>query len=119
MNDADPGEPEVGSLADELSRLFAALHGVDTHAVGDDCRYCPICRTVAVVRSASPEVREHLASAGASMLHAAAALLATPPPKPRRDDGVEHIDLDATDSTEWDETDRDGEAVEDEEESEP
>ena len=61
-------------------------------ANGEECRYCPICRVVQVFRSASPEVREHLAAAATSLAQAAAAALATTVPEAGRS-GVEHIDL--------------------------
>lgn len=79
-----------GGLADQVS---AAAHGVDAHlATGEDCRYCPLCRAVQVYRSASPEVREHLATAVTSLAQAASAMLATAVPE-RRGTGVERIDL--------------------------
>ncbi|KQY63927.1 MULTISPECIES: hypothetical protein [unclassified Nocardioides] len=120
-----PGPDDVGSVADEAAKLFGALsgwartHGADLGAgVGDlagaaahaahdvnehlatgaaECTYCPICRAVHVVRELSPEVKNHLAVAGASLMHAAAALMASavPDDAKKRDDGVEHIDLDA------------------------
>ncbi len=78
----------ASEVADEISAHVAT---------GDtECRYCPICRTVHVLRSASPEVREHLTVAAASLAHAAAALLATAVPPATSDGasrGVEHIDL--------------------------
>ena len=79
-----------GGLADQVS---AAAHDVDAHlATGADCRYCPLCRAVQVYRSASPEVREHLATAVTSLAQAATALLATAVPQ-QRGTGVERIDL--------------------------
>jgi hypothetical protein len=125
--DEDMGE-QVGSVADEAAKLFGALsdwardHGSDlsgglsgfaSHAAasarevndhiatgGAECTYCPICRTVHAVRTASPEVRTHLAVAAASLMQAAAGLLATAVPDEHRaaaarGDGFEHIDLDA------------------------
>ena len=126
--DDAPGDGDIGSAAEEAARLFGALsdwakdHGSDLssglsglagHAaaaakdVNDhvatgsaECEYCPICRTVHVVRQASPEVRAHLAVAAASLMQAAAGILATAVPDDARaaaarGDGVEHIDLDA------------------------
>jgi hypothetical protein len=79
-----------GGLADQVS---AAGHDVDAHlATGEDCRYCPLCRAVQVYRSASPEVREHLATAVTSLAQAATAMLATAVPQ-QRGTGVERIDL--------------------------
>ncbi|MBB6626407.1 hypothetical protein H5V45_03635 [Nocardioides sp. KIGAM211] len=126
-----PHDEPVGSVADEAAKLFGALsdwakdHGSDlgqglsglaTHAVSAaqqvdehvatgsaECTYCPICRTVHVVRQTSPEVRAHLASAAASLMQAAAGILATAVPDgagggragPAAGRGaVERIDLD-------------------------
>ena len=44
-----------------------------------ECRLCPICAGLAVLREARPEAVQHLAKAGAELLLAAKALLdATP-----------------------------------------
>lgn len=121
------GPDEIGSVADEAVKLFGALsdwardHGpdlgqglsglasqaatsaqeVNEHiATGsDECTYCPICRTVHVVRQASPEVRTHLALAAANLMQAAAGILAAASNGDSRGgsangDGMEHIDLD-------------------------
>ncbi len=120
MNDDTNGgtDDEVGSVGDEAAKLLgalsgwarthggdlghgladlsaAALHDVDEHlATGAaECRYCPVCRVVHVMRDVSPEVRTHLMKAGANLMEAAAALMATPTPD-HRDRGVERIDLD-------------------------
>ena len=111
--DGTAGGPDeqVGSVADEAAKLFGALsdwaRGVDDHiATGaEECTYCPICRTVHVVRQASPEVRTHLAMAAASLMQAAAGILAAASSDGSRTDGarrdgVEHIDLDEGDRPE-------------------
>jgi hypothetical protein len=36
-----------------------------------ECRYCPLCAVARAARSMTPDVREHLASAAASLLFAA------------------------------------------------
>jgi hypothetical protein len=84
----------VSGLAAQASQgLGTAAHDVDAHlARGEDCRYCPVCRGIQAFRSASPEVREHLSSAFASLANAASAALATAVPDDRRS-GVERIDL--------------------------
>lgn len=97
----------VGSVSDEAAKLFGALtdwardqgadHGGPTGgggehpitktfrdvrehlATGEDCRYCPLCQVIHVVRHTSPEVRVHLSVAASSLIQAAAGLLATPP----------------------------------------
>ncbi|MGH3307271.1 MAG: hypothetical protein ACRDOX_06235 [Nocardioides sp.] len=127
--DGTTGGPdeEVGSVADEAAKLFGALsdwardHGPDLgHGLSglasqaaasaeevnehiatgaEECTYCPICRTVHVVRLASPEVRTHLGMAAANLMQAAAGILAAAGNDASRTggarrDGVEHIDLD-------------------------
>jgi hypothetical protein len=108
----EPHDDPVGSVAEEAAKLVGAMsdwarqrgtpawaeglgaltHDVDEHlASGEDCRYCPLCRGIQVVRSASPEVREHLASAISSLAQAATAYLSTSPTD--RATGVEHIDV--------------------------
>lgn len=124
----DPGQQPVGSVGEEAAKLLGALsdwareQGTDyagtaagaasafSHALrdveehvatgGEDCRYCPVCQVIHVVRQTSPEVRAHLSGAASSLMQAAAGLLAT------RADGrtdaspVQKIDLDDSDS--WD-----------------
>ena len=60
---------------------------------------CPVCRAVHAARSLSPDVKNPLASAAASLMHAAAAAMTTHPPSDRSagNEGVEHIDLDGAD----------------------
>lgn len=130
--------PEVGSVAEEAVKLFGALadmarqqggevgaglggavdHAAATmkeindHLATDaaECKYCPVCRTVNLVRETSPEVRAHLTSAASSLLQAAAGLLETLPQPgqgatadadgPPRGAAVEHIDLDGGETAE-------------------
>lgn len=124
---AQAGPEQVGSVADEAAKLLSALsgwakdqgtdlgqgmsdvassaasavHNANEHFAtdGPDCAYCPVCRAVHVVRSCSPEVRAHLAVAAASLMQAAAGILATAVPDERRaaaarGDDIERIDLD-------------------------
>jgi len=80
----------LGSTAEELGRLMDAIGewakdsriGHFTEAVGEhldtgapECAYCPLCRTVHVLRESSPEVKVHLASAAASLMQAAVTVL--------------------------------------------
>lgn len=68
-----------------------------------ECTWCPVCRTIHVVRQLSPEVRAHLTTAASSLLQAAAGVMATQVP-PERRPGVERIDLDGADDPDaWDE----------------
>ena len=91
----DQGTEHVGNAAGAAAAMSETLHTVNEHiATGSaDCRYCPVCQAIHVVRSTSPEVRAHLAVAASSLLHAAAGLLGTPVP-PDRKGPVEKIDLD-------------------------
>jgi len=84
----------------------ALNENLDTGA--PECTYCPICRTVHIVREASPEVLAHLATAAASLLQAASAVLAaagTPSHGSRREPSVERIDLDTDQGWPTDESD--------------
>jgi hypothetical protein len=110
------GHDRIGSAAEEAARLFGALagwasdlgHNVDAHldTGAPECTYCPVCRTVHVLREASPEIRAHLASAAASLMQAAAGVLAaaasSTAPASDRAGGVETIDLDG----DWPDNDR-------------
>lgn len=133
MTDAEQGstgEP-VGSVGEEAAKLFGALSewareqgpeyaGTATGAAGafgdalkdlndhvatgsQDCRYCPVCQAIHVVRQTSPEVRTHLAVAASSLMQAAAGMLATHPRDGSATAPVEKIDLDTDGSDEpWD-----------------
>ncbi|MDT0201209.1 hypothetical protein [Nocardioides sp. AE5] len=127
MSDDHKGPDEVGSVAEEAAKLFGALSewakengdgmadGVAGMAQGaahafkdasehiatdaEECKFCPVCRTIHLVRDLSPEVKTHLAVASASLMQAAAALLATAVPDEQkassaRGDDIEPIDLD-------------------------
>ena len=112
-------EPEVGAVGEEAVKLFGALadwareHGPSMAGLTDDlagnledhlatgateCTYCPICRTVHVLREAGPEVRQHLAIAAASLMQAAAGVLNAASADSQRGagkpEGVQKIDLD-------------------------
>jgi hypothetical protein len=109
------GDQVVGSVAEEAAKLLGALSGWakengdgiydgvhdglssiadelhDHVATGSpECAWCPVCRTVAVVRHASPEVRAHLSTAASSLMLAVSGLLASRPPArdERRDGGT-------------------------------
>jgi hypothetical protein len=120
---SDQGEP-VGSVGEEAAKLLGALQewaresgndyanaaagtansaasafgAVNEHIAtgGEECRYCPVCQMISVVRGTSPEVKQHLASAASSLVQAFAGVLATHAPEQpasQRDSGVEKIDL--------------------------
>lgn len=92
----------VGGVGEEAAKLFGALadwaRDVNDHVdTGDpECSFCPLCRTVHVVRQTSPEVRGHLAAAASSLVQAAAGVLAAASrgTDSRRGSAVEKIDLD-------------------------
>lgn len=74
------------------AHLFAAVN--DHIATGSqDCRYCPLCQLIGFVRSTSPEVKQQLASASASLAAALTALMAQQAAPPNGDP-VEKINLD-------------------------
>ena len=123
MSQDEGSSDEVGTVGEEAVKLLGALGewakdhvggavgGVDDHldTGAPECTYCPICKTVHVLRQASPEVRSQLSTAATSLISAFAAMMATPTPGEQQRDrdgsGVEHIDLD-DDADEWsDETD--------------
>ena len=129
MADEHGGE-EVGTVAEETAKLLSALQdwakdSGQTHASaasqaangladsvrglgdhighGPDCKFCPVCQVINVVRETSPEVKQHLAVAANSLLQAMQGMLATQVPDSaaaRRTAPVEKIDLD--DEGPWD-----------------
>ena len=131
MSGDERREP-VGSVGEEAAKLLTALQGwardsgsdyatattgaangaasslnaINEHiATGaDDCRYCPLCQVISALRETSPEVKQHLTSAGTSLVQAAAGVLAAHVPdesKRSSHSGVEKIDL--SDGDDWEE----------------
>ena len=98
----ESGAHHAHGAASAAEGLLGGLRNVDEHvATGSpECRYCPVCQVIHVVRQTSPEVRTHLAVAASSLMHAAAGLLATHTNGPSTASPVEKIDLD---DSEWDE----------------
>ena len=121
----------VGSVAEEAAKLLGALQGwarengsdyanaataaaggaaatassINEHiATGSaECKFCPICQVVSAVRATSPEVKQHLSTAAASLLQATAALMATHPAARQGPEGQEPIEkIDISDQP-WDE----------------
>ena len=100
----DQGTDYAGSAAGAAGAFANAIQDVNDHVAtgGEDCRYCPVCQVIHVVRQTSPEVRTHLTVAASSLMQAAAGLLSTNlrrTNEPRSP--VEQIDLDA--DADWDE----------------
>ena len=100
------GRHDVGSAAEEATRLFAAVEDWartrSAHLLDDEhlatgspeCRVCPVCQAVGALRHVKPEAVEHLLDAAASFVAALRATAAPPapegpPPGPR----VERIDV--------------------------
>lgn len=130
MTDRHDGDEEVGTVAEETAKLLSALQdwakdsgnqhaSAASHAAtgladsvrglgdhighGPDCKFCPVCQVINVVRETSPEVKQHLAIAANSLLQAMQGMLATQVPDSavsRRSAPVEKIDLD--DDGSWD-----------------
>lgn len=98
----DQGADYAGSAAGAAAAMSDTMHTINEHiATGsEDCRYCPLCQVIHVVRTTSPEVKAHLAVAASSLMHAAAGVLATQVPSDKKGP-VEKIDLDDND---WDES---------------
>jgi hypothetical protein len=70
------------SLAEEAAKLFAAAEEwVREHApagaghTGPECKVCPLCQGLALVRGAQPEVFEHLTEAATALMAAARAMV--------------------------------------------
>ena len=105
--------PDLGDAEDGLGNLAgraaAAVQGLSDHVDtgAPECAWCPVCRTVHLVRTTSPEVRDHLATAAASLMQAAAGFLAAAStPRDRPQPGVEHIHLDGDADGDWPEEER-------------
>jgi hypothetical protein len=102
----DSGSDYANAAAGPTTSPASSLGSVNEHIAtgGEDCRYCPICQMISAVRGTSPEVKQHLASAATSLMHAAAGVMATrvpDQPHGQKDSGVEKIDLSGDD--EWEE----------------
>ena len=98
----EQGTDYAGSAAGAASTFAHAVRDVNEHVAtgSEDCRYCPVCQVIHVVRDTSPEVRAHLSVAASSLMHAAAGLLATNVGEQGNRSPVEKIDLD--DDADWD-----------------
>jgi hypothetical protein len=91
----EPGHP-VGAT-DDPGHGHARQGRRTAHADHDpavECRWCPLCQTVRVAKAASPEVREHLASAAMSLAMAFKGLMETVDDSTARPSPFEKIDLD-------------------------
>lgn len=109
---AADGAGSTSSAAEEAARLFDAVQQWARRTAGDgktaggawtehiatgsaECRLCPVCQAIALLREARPEVALHLTEAASSLLAAVrSALLAHEQEwTARRSAGVERIDI--------------------------
>jgi hypothetical protein len=98
-------QADLGSASEEAARLIEALRRwVDDRAVSvppvatgsAECKLCPFCQLLAVLRDSQPEMFEHLGAAAESLFAAARSAIADHEhrwSKPAHHD-VEHIDID-------------------------
>jgi hypothetical protein len=102
---------QSGYVLEEAARIFGTLRRMRTsgRAAPEDvwaqatreqqpgfatgapeCRYCPICRTIAAARSSGPDVADHMAHAGMALMAAVRETVAgyqrTRPPHRDNDD---------------------------------
>jgi hypothetical protein len=95
---------EPGPLGDEAARLLEALQTWVRGATGNlgaeriatdspECRLCPVCLLLSVIRGAQPEVFEHLVEAAGSLALALRTAVEAHDHAPRRGRGVERIDI--------------------------
>lgn len=91
----------VGSLAEEAAKLFGAAeewwreHAPAAPAAhtGPECRVCPLCQVLSVVRTAQPEVFEHLVTAADAFAQAVRSAVEAWSSPRREDVPVERIDI--------------------------
>lgn len=104
-------ESGTGSLVDEARRLAEALSRVTAqwgespttrlsdwahqHDMGDapECRYCPLCRLIALLRGDRPEVAARLLAAGTAFAEALRTAVVPPVTDPEPPPRVQHIDV--------------------------
>ena len=108
--------PAPGPLAEEAARLVEALSdwarthsgdipGAVGSAVGGssqfgastECRLCPFCQAIALLRQARPETFTHLLEASTAFTAALRSMVETHGQHSRSHNGVERIDLDDSD----------------------
>ncbi len=90
----------VGTLAEEAAKLLGAAeewwrsHAPSPEHAGPECRVCPFCQVVSVVRRVEPDVVEKVTEAAVALLVALKGAVETPDAEPRRADvPVERIDI--------------------------
>lgn len=90
----------VGSIAEEAAKLFGAAeewwreHVPPAPAhTGPECKVCPFCQVLSMVRSAQPEVFEHLVSAADAFAQAVRTAVEAYVTPRHADVPVERIDI--------------------------
>jgi hypothetical protein len=96
--DETPGRRPVGALAEELARFLESWQQTARTHTGPDCRACPVCQVVAMLRQTRPEVIDHLVTAAGELATAVRLVVApptepAPPPGHRSSAPVERIDV--------------------------
>ena len=91
---------EAGRLVDALGQWLAGLNlspgTLADHLAGGsaDCRLCPLCQLLGLLRTSRPEIVAHLEDATASLLAAARlAVESAEAGRPPRPAGFERIDI--------------------------
>jgi hypothetical protein len=110
-SDAGHGRPAPGPLADEAARLVEALSDWARGHVGDipgavsanvggspECRLCPFCQAIALLRQARPETFAHLLEASTALTAALRSVVDSSGAGRHPHSGVERIDLDDDES---------------------
>jgi hypothetical protein len=72
-----PGGEKLGSAAEEAAKLAAALQDFARRTTGEhiatgsaECRLCPLCQLISLLRDTNPAVVEHLVAAAESLMSA-------------------------------------------------
>ena len=98
---------DVGSVGEEAGRLIAAVEDWARGAFGaghlgdlplageasEECRLCPVCTTLRLLRGSRPEVYTHLLTATDALAAALRAAIDNPAAGRSEHPGVEHIDV--------------------------
>jgi hypothetical protein len=117
-SDAGTGRHAPGPLADEAVRLVEALSewarghagdlpgAVSSHVGGSvECRLCPFCQALSLLRQARPETFVHLLEASTALTAALRSIVDGIGEGRHQQSGVERIDLDLDDDfddgTDW------------------
>lgn len=106
-SDAGTGRQAPGPLADEAARLVEALSewarghagelpsAVSSHVGGSvECKLCPFCQALSLLRQARPETFVHLLEASTALTAALRSVVEGIGDAHRQQSGVERIDLD-------------------------